>query len=67
MLCDILSLIQKIQYRNNGNIAQRSIFEEEKKTCFENRFTVSAKNIRTEKIFFKKILFLKNKYYPAKN
>jgi len=67
MLCDILSLIQKIQYRNNGNIAQRSIFEEEKKTYFENRFTVSANNIRTEKIFFKKILFLKNKYYPAKN
>jgi len=28
---------------------------------------VSAKSIRTEKIFFKKTLFLKSKYYPARN
>jgi len=27
---------------------------------------VSAKSIRTEKIFFKKTLFLKNKYSPEK-
>jgi len=30
-------------------------------------YTVSTKSIRTEKIFFKKTLFLKNKYYPARN
>ena len=29
--------------------------------------TMSAKSIRTEKIFFKKTLFLKNKYYPGRN
>jgi len=28
---------------------------------------VSAKCIRTEKIFFKRTLFLKNKYYRARN
>jgi len=29
--------------------------------------TVNAKNICTEKILFKKILFLKSKYYSARN
>jgi len=28
---------------------------------------VSTKSIHTKKIFFKKTLFLKNKYYPARN
>ena len=28
---------------------------------------MSTKSIHTEKIFFKKILFLKSKYYPARN
>jgi len=32
-----------------------------------NIHTVSAKSIRTEKIFFDKILFLKNKYYSVRN
>ena len=30
-------------------------------------YTVSAKNIRTKKIFFKNTLFLKSIYYPARN
>ena len=32
---------------------------------FGNEYAVSAKSICTEKIFFKKTLFLKSKYYPA--
>ena len=28
---------------------------------------MSTKSIHTKKIFFKKTLFLKNKYYPARN
>ena len=29
--------------------------------------TVNAKSIRIEKMFFRKTLFLKSKYYPARN
>ena len=30
-------------------------------------YTVNAKSIRIDKIFFKKTEFLNNKYYPARN
>jgi len=35
-----------------------------RKTPCDKVYTVSAKSIRIEKIFFKKTLFLKSKYYP---
>jgi len=54
-------------YHNNITQKLRKIYKRKKEKHIFKEYTVSATNIRTEKIFFKKTLFLKSKYYPVRN